>query len=78
MRRSLSSAPSLKFNVDGAIFVELHSMGVGVIEQDWDWNGRFVAAMCKQIHAPLGPLEAESKAVKLGCNSQSSLEFLIS
>ena len=76
MSRSLSSAPSLKFSVDGAIFVELHSMGVGVIEQDW--NGRFVAAMCKQIHAPLGPLEAESKAVKLGCNSQSSLEFLIS
>ena len=57
-------APSLKFNVDGAIFAELHSVGVGVIARGW--NGRFVAAMCKKIHAPLGPLEAESKAVEVG------------
>ena len=39
-------------------------MGIGIIARDW--NGRFVAAMCKQIHAALGPLEAESKAVEGG------------
>ena len=55
MRWSPPLAPSLKFNVDGAIFAELHSMGVGVIARGW--NG---------IHAPLGPLEAESKAVEVG------------
>ena len=64
MRWSPSPTSSLKFNVDGAIFAELHSMGVGVIARDW--NGKFVAAMCKQIHAPLGPLEAESKVVEVG------------
>ena len=73
MRWSLPPAPSLKFNVDGAIFVELHSIGVGVIERDW--NGRFVAAMCKQIHAPLGPLEAESKAVEVGLQFAKQLRF---
>uniref|UniRef100_A0A7N2M8M5 RNase H type-1 domain-containing protein n=1 Tax=Quercus lobata TaxID=97700 RepID=A0A7N2M8M5_QUELO len=31
-----------------------------------DWNGKFVAVVCKQIHAPLGPLEVESKAVEVG------------
>ncbi|XP_075660665.1 uncharacterized protein LOC142630550 [Castanea sativa] len=43
---------------------ELNSVGVGVII--CEWNGKFVAAMCKQIYAPLGPLEAESKAVEVG------------
>nr|POF17249.1 hypothetical protein CFP56_18365 [Quercus suber] len=57
-------ATFLKFNVDGAIFVELQSVGIGVIA--WDWNGRFIAAMCKQIHAPLRPLEAKLKAVEIG------------
>ena len=78
MRWSLPPAPSLKFNVDGAIFVELHSMGVGVIERDW--NGRFVVAMCKQIHAPLRPLEAESKAVEVGLQFAKQLgvfDFII-
>ena len=53
-----------KFNVDGAVFARLNSVGVGVIVRDW--NGQFVAAMCKQIHAPLGPLEAEVKVVEVG------------
>ncbi|KAL0017429.1 hypothetical protein SO802_004498 [Lithocarpus litseifolius] len=57
-------APYLKFNVDGAIFTELRSVGIEIIVRDW--NGRSVAAMCKHIHAPLGPLEAESKAVEVG------------
>lgn len=53
-----------RFNVDGAVFAELNSVGLGVIVRDW--NGLFVAAMCKQIHTPLGPLEAEAKAVEVG------------
>nr|POF17248.1 hypothetical protein CFP56_18364 [Quercus suber] len=64
MNWSLPLATFLKFNVDGAIFVELQSVGVGVIA--WDWNGRFIATMCKQIHAPLRPLEAKLKAVEIG------------
>ena len=78
MRWSPPPAPSLKFNVDDAIFVELHSVGVGVIAQDW--NGRFVVAMCKQIHAPLRPLEAESKAVEVGLQFAKQLgvfDFII-
>ena len=54
----------LKFNVNAVVFAELHSVGVGIIAQDW--NGRFVVAMCKKIQASLGPLEAESKAVEVG------------
>nr|POE54006.1 hypothetical protein CFP56_35183 [Quercus suber] len=64
MRWSPPPTPSLKFNVDGAIFAELQSVGVGVIARDW--NGKFVVAMCKQIHAPLGPFEVESKVVEVG------------
>ncbi|XP_065637686.1 uncharacterized protein LOC136070942 [Quercus suber] len=56
--------PYLKFNVDGAIFPELRSVGIGVIVRKWD--GSFVSAMSKLINAPLGPLEAESKAVDVG------------
>ena len=72
MRWSPPPTPSLKFNVDGAIFAELHFVGFGVIARDW--NGRFVVAMCKQIHAPLGPLEAESKVVEVGLQFANQLE----
>ena len=71
MRWSPSPTSSLKFNVDGAIFAELHSVGVGAIARDW--NGRFVAAMCKQIHAPLGPLKAELKVVEVGLQFSKQL-----
>ena len=46
------------------MFAELNFVGIGVIVRDW--NGQFVATMCKQIHTPLGPLEAKSKAVEVG------------
>ena len=46
------------------MFAKLKSVGIGVIVRDW--HGHFVAAMCKQLHPPLGPLEAESKAVEIG------------
>nr|POE69038.1 hypothetical protein CFP56_76757 [Quercus suber] len=47
-----------------SITEELQAIRVGIIARDW--NGRFVAAMCRKIQAPLGPLEAESKAVEVG------------
>nr|POE89471.1 hypothetical protein CFP56_65838 [Quercus suber] len=49
-----------KCNVDA----DMKSVGIGVIVRDW--HGHFVAAMCKKLHAPLGPLEAELKAVEVG------------
>ena len=46
-----------KFNVDGVVFAELNSVGVEIMVRDW--NGQFLAATSKKVHAPLGPLEAE-------------------
>ncbi|KAK9990307.1 hypothetical protein SO802_025292 [Lithocarpus litseifolius] len=43
---------------------ELNSVGVGVMVRDW--NGQFLAAMSRKIHAPLGPPTAEAKAFELG------------
>ena len=55
---------SLKINVDGTTFADLRTVGIRLIVQDW--NGGFVATMCKQIHAPLGPLKVELKVVEVG------------
>ena len=63
-----------KCNVDAAVFVELKSVGIGVIVRDW--HGHFVAAMCKKLHAPLGPLEVESKAVEIGMQFARQLGLL--
>ncbi|XP_075633859.1 uncharacterized protein LOC142606381 [Castanea sativa] len=60
-----------KYNVDGAVFTELHSVGVGVVVQDW--NGKFLAAMSRRILAPLGPLEAEVKAFEIGMHFAKQL-----
>ena len=56
-----------KVNVDEVVFKERNEFGVGVIIRDVD--GLVVAALCKKIHAPLGPLEVEVKAF------ESSLQF---
>ena len=63
-----------KCNVDAAVFAELKLVGIGVIV--WDWHGHFVVAMCKHLHAPLGPLEAESKAVEIGMQFAKQLGLL--
>ena len=39
------------------MFAELNSVGVEIMVRDW--NGQFLAATSKKVHAPLGPLEAE-------------------
>ena len=49
-------------------------MGISVIV--WDLHGHFVAAMCKQLHAPLGPIESESKVVEIGMQFAKQLGLL--
>ena len=46
-------------------------MGVGFLARDW--SGQFVAATCKLIHAPLGPLEVEAKVVEVGLQFEKLL-----
>ena len=57
-------SPRYKVNVDGAIFQLLHAVGIGVIARDN--KGQCVAAMSKKMWVPLGPLEAEAKAMEEG------------
>ncbi|XP_030936394.1 uncharacterized protein LOC115961575 [Quercus lobata] len=53
-----------KANVDGAVFAKLKAVGIGVVIQDKE--GRVKAALSKKIMLPLGPVEAEAKAVEVG------------
>uniref|UniRef100_A0A7N2M429 RNase H type-1 domain-containing protein n=1 Tax=Quercus lobata TaxID=97700 RepID=A0A7N2M429_QUELO len=53
--------PWYKTNVDAAVFPSLGMTGVGVIIRDH--GGSVVAAMSKRMPLPLGPLEAEAKAL---------------
>ncbi|XP_075645090.1 uncharacterized protein LOC142616088 [Castanea sativa] len=67
-----------KLNVDGAVFAKMNSVGVGVIVRDW--NGQFVVVICRKLHAPLGPLEVEAKAVEVGlqfAKQLGSTDFII-
>nr|POF03737.1 putative ribonuclease h protein [Quercus suber] len=54
----------LKINVDGALDKSRCSAGIGVVIRDE--AGCIVAAMGKQCHVPLGPLEVEAKAFETG------------
>ena len=53
-----------KANVGGAIFAKLKAVGIGVVIQDKE--GKVKAALSKKIMLPLGPAEAEAKAVEVG------------
>lgn len=53
--------PWYKINMDAAIFPQLDMIGVGVIIRDHE--GSVFATMSKRISLPLGPLEAEAKAM---------------
>ena len=53
-----------KINVDGAMFTSQKMAGVGVLIQDA--KGRLIGACSKKIMAPLGAIEAESKAFEVG------------
>ena len=56
--------PWLKVNVDGAVFERQRAAGVGVVIRDHLGLGR--AALSMKIHAPLGSLEIEAKAIEEG------------
>ena len=51
-------------NVDAATFKDLGSTGIGVVIRDS--LGTVATALCRKVDAPLGPLEAESKAFEAG------------
>ena len=53
-----------KINVDGAVDKATGKVGVGVIVRDK--LGRVEAAMCRNLDAPLGAIETESKAIEIG------------
>ncbi|XP_023922889.1 uncharacterized protein LOC112034302 [Quercus suber] len=53
--------PWYKVNVDAAAFSHLSMIGVGVIIRDH--VGSIIAALSKHLPLPLGPLEAEAKAL---------------
>ncbi|XP_075645207.1 uncharacterized protein LOC142616208 [Castanea sativa] len=55
------SSPWYKINVDAAVFNQLNSVGVGALIRDHE--GLVAAAMSKHLPLPLGPLEAEGKAM---------------
>ena len=64
MRWTPPPSDKYKINVDGVVFKDQKAAGVGVLTRDC--NGQVIAALSKKINAPLGPLEAEAKAVEAG------------
>ena len=56
--------PMYKASVDGAVFSDLKAVGVGVVIKDN--RGSVIAALSKKIQAPLGAIEVEAKAIKVG------------
>lgn len=56
-----TKVPMVQSNVDAAVFSNLGATGIGVIIRDHD--GSVIAAMSKHLPLPLGPLEAEAKAI---------------
>ena len=51
-------------NVDGAVFTKRKQVRVGVVVRDGE--GQVIATLCKKLDNPLGPLEAEAKAMEIG------------
>ena len=68
MQRAMTWSPPprslFKINVDGAVDKAIGKEGVGVIVRDE--LGRVEAAMCRNLDAPLGAIEIESKAIEAG------------
>ena len=53
--------PCYKVNMDVAVFKSTKSVGIRVIV--WNHVGDVLAALSTQLQLPLGPLEAEAKAI---------------
>lgn len=51
-------------NIDGAVFSKQKQAGAGVIIRNGE--GEVIAALCKRWQYPLGAIEAEAKAWKIG------------
>ena len=68
MQRATTWSPPpqslFKINIDGAVAKATRKAGVGVIVRDE--LGRVEAAMCRNLDAPLGAIETESKAIEAG------------
>ena len=68
MQRAATWSPPplslFKINVDGAVATATKKPGVGVIVRDE--LGRVEATMCRNLNAPLGAIETESKAIEVG------------
>nr|XP_023914116.1 uncharacterized protein LOC112025671 [Quercus suber] len=53
-----------KVNIDGAVFSKRKQAGAGVVIRDGE--GEVIAALSKRWRYPLGAIEAEAKAWKVG------------
>ena len=58
------NSPWYKINTNGAVFKQAQATGIGVVARDHE--GQVIAAMSKKLWVPLGPLEAEAKAMEEG------------